>query len=803
MSEFLNLPPQQLSFSSKGKAWRKKHLDWADSRTYWNHDTIRNTIRNKKINYDLVNGHLHMDDLLHILNPEGVSADYVPSQIQHYPIMNSKINVLIGEESARVFDYKVVITNPNAISEMEEQKKAEIFQHLQALIQNTAISEEQMQAELEKLNEQFTYNWQDMREIMANEILRHYSAEQEFPLLFNEGFMDALTVGEEIYRCSIVGGEPIMERLNPLKVKVFKSGFSSKIEDADIITIEDYWSPGRIIDTFHEQLTTKDRQYIESLGEFEGSYDEMGNYDDRVGLRRVSYGEGEGITEISDIAELNPEEDPLCPYDMSGNIKVLTVYWKSRRKVKKVTRFNPEIGEEEVMLMPETYVINKDLGETEKVFYINEAWEGTKIGDEVYINMRPCPIQYNRLSNPSKCHFGIVGSIYNVNESQPFSLVDIMKRYNYLYDVVHNRLNKLIANNWGKMISLDLAKVPEGWDIDKWMYYAKISGIAVVDSFKEGNYGAATGKLAGALNNASNGVIDAELGNSIQSHIATLEYIKSEMSEVAGISRQREGQISNRETVGGVERATLQSSHITEHLFTRHESVKKRAMLCFLETAKIALKGNKSKMTSILSDNSRRIIELDGDIFSELDYGLVVENSSEIQEMNQKLDTLAQAALQNQAINFSAVMQVYNSSSLSEKQTIIRRSEEEMQRRRQEEMQHQQQMQQQQLDAQMQQLRLQQEFQERLNQQNNDTKIAIAKIQAEAQIIAMDGSDELGYMQSEQVSKDNEKKLAEEKRQFDINVELEKLKIKTQEKIKMQEIAQKQRESNKKSNSSK
>jgi len=29
------------------------------------------------------------------------------------------------------------------------------------------------------------------------------------------------------------------------------------------------------------------------------------------------------------------------------------------------------------------------------------------------------------------------------------------------------------------------------------------------------------------------------------------------MSEAVGITRQREGQISNRETVGGVERATL------------------------------------------------------------------------------------------------------------------------------------------------------------------------------------------------------------------------------------------------------
>jgi len=96
------------------------------------------------------------------------------------------------------------------------------------------------------------------------------------------------------------------------------------------------------------------------------------------------------------------------------------------------------------------------------------------------------------------------------------------------------------------------------------MYYAKANHIAVVDSFKEGNKGVATGKLAGMLNNQSSGVIDADQGNAIQNDINLLQFIKMEMGEVMGITPQREGQVSNRETVGGVERAVLQSSHITE-----------------------------------------------------------------------------------------------------------------------------------------------------------------------------------------------------------------------------------------------
>ena len=96
------------------------------------------------------------------------------------------------------------------------------------------------------------------------------------------------------------------------------------------------------------------------------------------------------------------------------------------------------------------------------------------------------------------------------------------------------------------------------------MHYAKTNHIAVVDSFKEGNKGASTGKLAGLMNNQSSGVIDANQGDIIQHDINLLSFIKMEMSEVMGISPQREGQVSNRETVGGVERSVLQSSHITE-----------------------------------------------------------------------------------------------------------------------------------------------------------------------------------------------------------------------------------------------
>lgn len=117
--------------SRKTKAWRKQCVDFADSKLHFNYSLVRHSLIHQTINYDLVDGKLHMDDLALLYNPEGIKAGFIPDKIQHYPIMNSKLNVLRGEESRRIFDYRVIVTNPNAITDIENDKKKALFQSLE------------------------------------------------------------------------------------------------------------------------------------------------------------------------------------------------------------------------------------------------------------------------------------------------------------------------------------------------------------------------------------------------------------------------------------------------------------------------------------------------------------------------------------------------------------------------------------------------------------------------------------------------------------------------------------------------
>lgn len=339
MADSYNFPRQMLSFRQKTKQWRKQHLLWAQSKTFFNFAPVRKSVRHKVINYDLIGGKLHMEDLQLVLNPDKVEASFIPDKVQHYSILNSKMNVLLGEEKRRVFDFKVVVTNPNSISEIENNKKEALFQDLQQIIADTSLSEEEFNQRLDKLNDYYTYEWQDLREIRANALLNHYVKEYNMPLIFNEGFKDAMISGEEIYQCDIVGGEPVIERINPLKIRVFRSGYSNRIEDADIIILEDYWSPGRIIDTYYDVLSDKDIKYLENIPDHLGQAvtDSMDNIDERYGFINASM-VGDEVTAVNGNYYFDPANlfsgditSSLLPYDLAGNVRVLRMYWKSKK----------------------------------------------------------------------------------------------------------------------------------------------------------------------------------------------------------------------------------------------------------------------------------------------------------------------------------------------------------------------------------------------------------------------------------------------------------------------------------------
>lgn len=733
MIENSRFPRQKLPFKSKTKKWRKSHLDWADNRSTIFNSKVRKSLLNKKINYDLFDGKVNKREYFNFLASNGESEEYAPSKINHYPILNNPLNVLIGEESKRRFDYKIVVTNPLAISEMEKNRMKLLTSGIEQAIKDEGLSEEEFREKVKNMTDYANYEWQDVREVRANQIAKHYVKELGFKTKWNQGFEDALICGEEVYQFDISYNEPVFEKLNPKKMYSFGSGYSNRFEDSDIVIIEDYWSIGKVIDMYYDKLKDADIKYLEEAELGQAKEDGMHNIDERQFFLKEEDITGSAM--VMDDFVTFAGTDGFAPgeyFDNDGNVRVLKVFWKSKRKIKKVKQYDEMTGEPTFNFYPETYVLNKEMGEEEELFWINEAWEGVKIGKCIYVNMAPRKVQYNRLENPSKCHFGIIGNIYNTNEGKVVSLLDRLKPYQYLYNFIKDRLIKVITQNLGKIAELDMAKIPEGWDVAKWMWFIKRDHVAFVDSFKEGNKGRSTGKLAGSFNTTGK-AIDLDFGNYIQQLIGLLEYIKNELNEISGVSAQRQGQISNRETVGGVERSVVQSSHITERYYMIHDNIKKRCIECLVETAKIALKDSEKKYY-IMDDTTSELMNIPGDEFAECDYGICVDNDNYSIALEQKFEQLAHAALQNQTLQFSTIMAIFTDPSISSIKRRIEKDEKATMERAQ-------QTAKDQNEAMLEQGRMAQETraaeleqEEMLNRRDNETKVEIADKQIAADL---------------------------------------------------------------------
>jgi hypothetical protein len=270
--------------------------------------------------------------------------------------------------------------------------------------------------------------------------------------------------------------------------------------------------------------------------------------------------------------------------------------------------------------------------------------------------------------------------------------------------------------------------------MDKWMYYAEILGWAIEDPFKESNKGSSTGKLAGQMNQNSK-VLDLEMGNYIQQHVMMLGFIKQELGEIAGVTAQRQGQVENRETVGGIERAVTQSSHITEKWFAVHDNTKLRVLETLLETAKYAWRNKNHEKLQYISDEMASIItEIDGQQFNEADYGIMISNSSTDSELISTMKQLAQAGLQNDKINFSGLMDIYLSESMSSMRRKIETYEEETIQRAE---------QQQQQTIEVQQQAVQAEAESKQADRENDMQKTLIKAEADI-TVAQIGADSSG-----------------------------------------------------------
>jgi hypothetical protein len=661
MQGYISFPRQKLPDSKKDDNWFKKNIDFAEH-LLTSDVNLRSNFKNKKANYNLRANIINVKDFEKFINPDNLDLESLPASFQHVGIENSKINLLLGEYSKRKKEFKAYLSanDTEGISRKEDQLMNQITAELTDIIKSTSISEEEIQKRLQRLQHYQTYEFQDIAEITANKILKKEYKEGDFDFTFLRTFEDLLVGGEEIMYCGVLGGNPVMRRVNPMNVYTM-GGNSMYIEDADIIVEYGYKSVGQIIDDYWEELSEEDVDFLER-GKTDASAGGGG-----IGLNRdISvydyYGE-QGALSIFHPNEMGTRTFSGA-FDTYGNVRVLKVCWRSRRKIGELTYFDDD-GQEQKDWVPEDYKPKKELGETVKWIWVNEWMEGTKIADHIYSVMRPVPYASKSLVNKSKGTPPYVGSVNSTNDYKVQSLMDIMKPLTYSYDIAYYKRELEIATYKGSFTAINSSLIPSGWDPKEWMRYVTINKFAWLDPTNEILKGPSQGKSAGAFNTLTATQVNIGDPQAIGMYTNLLVDIENTLGKLAGVSGAREGQVSNRQPNGSVEMEVSQTSHITEKWFAIDANFRKRVLTKFLEACKYAYKKNPKKGQFLLDDMGQHMVT-QFDEFVSSEYDIHVSNSTNDTQLYDDLRALSQAAIQNGQATISDLVAISQSESVQE-----------------------------------------------------------------------------------------------------------------------------------------
>lgn len=720
-------PRQKLPLSKKGKKWQEDCVNYiigegnvtsgGNSTSYYGE---------LQTYYNLYNSIFDEKDFKSITNPFKVE-DGFPATPHDFNIIRPKVDLLIGEETKRPLNFRVIRTSQEATSEMQEKEKQMILQYIEAAITAKMSPEEaqQFQEQLqsgeimppEQIAKYMDKDYKDIVENTAYHSLTYLREKLDLDNEFIKGWKDGLISGREIYYVGVLNAEPYAERVNPICFSYDKSPDLDFIEDGSWCCRKMRMPITEVYDRYYDKLEEKDLDRLEEMiGSTPGR-----NLGDRSPVDM-------GI-------QLRIYDNPIFEGSGKSLVNVWHCCWKSFKKIFYVTTTD-DAGQPQINIVDETYqpVGNEVSVEPD---WIIEVWEGYRAGSDLYFGIQPIEYQHVSIDNPNSQKLPYCGAIYSNTNSKPRSLVSILKPLQYMYIVLWYRLELAIARDKGKVVNMDITQIPKSMNISpaKWMHYLSSVGVNFINPYEEGwNIPGREGGKPAQFNQIT--ALDLTMSNVIAEYIQLMDKIEELAGTISGITQQREGAISTSEMVGNVERSVVQSSHITEPLFWVHNQCKRRVLNMLLNTAKGAWEETgKQKLQYIFDNGERAFLDITPKFYYE-DMDVFVSDTSKDLQNIQKLQQLIQPAMQNGAslLEAAEILTNDNFNIIKQKLKDMQTRQEQIQQQQQEaEAQQQQQLQQMQNESKQQELMLQEaqmDLQRYQIDQDNQTKIAVAQINA-------------------------------------------------------------------------
>ena len=688
---YLNIFPDQFKTEKEkqDESWIKNTMDYFSNKAYAEYIKNRDTF---VPNYDLMKGILRMEDFYQ--EPEVRSFTDVltgdlalPAYVKMYSIITTPVNELVGEISKRPDAFRVKAFDDDSQAEELQFKtdtlqKYVIEQVKQQLTTKVAMSGEEIDDEqlqqmtMEQVKDELD-SYTSIAEKWANHILTCQKAEFNLKEKSEDAFRDMLISAREFYHIyednSKLGFN--VEVANPKNTwflstpdRKYISDPTGRAQGAYAAGTVQVMELSEIIESIPD-LTKEEidhlRSSLQDYGLINVRESNLGNPDAVPGQDSVMYDTFDPLvlqTRMIIESEMKENNDGLKDFlGLTNNVSsfgykyvVVRSYWISKRKIGKLIYID-EMGNEQSMLVDETYKSGSiPTQQSLEWGWINEWYQGTKIGPDIY-HIKPF-----KLLN----YCPIIGTTYEVKNTEAKSLVDLMKPFQVIYNVCMNQLYKLLEKEVGKVQLMSLRHIPIPKDgdaqdaLDIWEMEARNRGVVFIDDSPENL------KAPSSFNQFT--ALDLTRTQEIQSRYTLAQQMKQECWELVGMSKQRMGSVSASESATGTNTAIQQSYSQTEPLFVAHEYVLGQLYQSIIDAA-LYVESSKpqSTLSYITSEGQSAFVQVNGSDLKFRDLKVFLTNRPEDTQMFNELRQLSQAIIQNGGTLYD-VIELYSTKSMRE-----------------------------------------------------------------------------------------------------------------------------------------
>jgi hypothetical protein len=694
---YLNIFPDQFKTEKEkqDESWIKNTMDYFSNKAYAEYVKNRDTFVK---NYDLMKGILHMEDFYQ--EPEVrsftdvLTADLeLPAYVKMYSIITTPVNELVGEISKRPDTFRVKAFDDDSKAEelqfktdtLQEYVINQVRQQLteKAAMQGQEIEPEQLQQmTMEQVKDELD-SYTSVAEKWANHVLTCQKAEFNIKEKSEDAFRDLLISARQFYHIyednSKLGFN--VEVANPKNTwflstpdRKYISDPTGRAQGAYAAGTVQVMELSEIIESLPD-LTKEEidhlRSSLQDYGLINVRESNLGNPDAVPGQDSVMYDTFDPLvlqTRMIIESEMKENNDGLKDFlGLTNNVSsfgykyvVVRSYWISKRKIGKLIYID-EMGNEQSMLVDETYKSGTiPTQQSLEWGWINEWYQGTKIGPDIY-HIKP----YKLLN-----YCPIIGTTYEVKNTEARSLVDLMKPFQVLYNVCMNQLYKLLEKEMGKVQLMSLRHIPIPKDgdaqdaLDIWEMEARNRGVVFIDDSPENL------KSPSSFNQFT--ALDLTRTQEIQSRYTLAQQVKMECWELIGMSRQRMGSIAASESATGTNTAMQQSYSQTEPLFVAHEYVLGQFYQAIIDAA-LYVESSKpqSTLSYITSEGESAFVQVNGSDLKFRDLKVFLTNRPEDNQMFNELRQLSQAIIQNGGTLYD-VIELYSTKSQRELKKVFK-----------------------------------------------------------------------------------------------------------------------------------